>query len=148
MADDIKITRADFELACKIVAALDFRESPLDTVAKVLAEHHEDQENRIAELEGENARLHALAKANNDLARHEGSGRKSAMREVTVLREALTHLVRSLDELIAESGGVYGLHMNGDPAPWSSLTEGGHFEEWLIELERARAALNQEKNNG
>lgn len=57
------------------------------------------------------------------------------------LLEALRHLVRSVDDLIAESEGVYGLHLNGDPASWDSLTEGGRFEAWLIELERARAAI-------
>lgn len=133
MADDIKITRADFELACKIVAALDFRESPLDTVAKVLAEHHEDQENRIAELEGENARLHALAKANNDLARHEGSGRKSSMREITTLRDALAGLM-------PDNLGVIPTSMaDSDILP---------LDVSIGELRRARAALNQEKNNG
>ena len=57
------------------------------------------------------------------------------------LREALKHLVRSVDDLIFESEGIYGLHLNGDPAPWPSLTEGGQFEGWLIELERARDTL-------
>jgi hypothetical protein len=57
------------------------------------------------------------------------------------LEVALRFLIRSVDDLIAESEGVYGLHLNGDPAPWDSLTEGGRFEAWLIELERARAAL-------
>lgn len=52
------------------------------------------------------------------------------------LLEALRHLVRSVDDLIAESEGVYGLNLNGDPAPWDSLTE-----DWLIELERSRAAI-------
>lgn len=55
--------------------------------------------------------------------------------------EALRRLIGSVDDLIADSGGVYGLHLNGDPAPWESLTEGGRFEDWLIELERARAIL-------
>ena len=64
--------------------------------------------------------------------------------EIDRLREALKHLVRSLDDLTSESEGVYGLHLNGDPAPWGSLVEGGQFEQWLIELERARAALKRE----
>jgi hypothetical protein len=57
------------------------------------------------------------------------------------LLEALSHLVHSVDDLIAHSGGVYGLHLNGDPAPWDSLTVGGRFEAWLMQLEEARAAI-------
>lgn len=40
------------------------------------------------------------------------------------VREALAHLVRSVDDLIAESAGVYGLHLNGDPAPIRALKGG------------------------
>ena len=50
-------------------------------------------------------------------------------------------LIGALDELIQSSDGVYGLHMNGDYAPWDSLTEGGFCEVWLISLERAREAF-------
>jgi len=55
--------------------------------------------------------------------------------------KALASIVETLDELIAESGGVYGLHLNGDGAPWSEITEGGRFEGWLLPLETARATL-------
>lgn len=57
------------------------------------------------------------------------------------LLDALTGLVRSIDDLISESYGVAGLHRNGDVAPWSELTEGGRFEEWLLALVSARAAI-------
>lgn len=56
--------------------------------------------------------------------------------------EAFRGLVKAVDALIGESQGVYGLHLNGDPAPWSELTQGGRFEEWLAPLETARAALS------
>lgn len=39
--------------------------------------------------------------------------------------------------LICESEGVYGLHLNGDPAPWFSLRSGGKYESWLIEFDDA-----------
>ena len=39
-------------------------------------------------------------------------------------------------DLINNSGGVHGLHLNGDYAPWSDLLEGGRFEEWLIDYSR------------
>lgn len=35
-------------------------------------------------------------------------------------------------ELIEDSRGVDGLHLNGDLAPWSSLRTGGREEEWLL----------------
>ena len=46
-------------------------------------------------------------------------------------------------DLIDESEGVAGLHLNGDLAPWSELTDGGRFEEWLCGLEKARADLQK-----
>lgn len=55
---------------------------------------------------------------------------------------ALRVLVEALDGLIADSSGVYGLHLNGDVAPWSDITLGGAFEEWLSPLEDARAVLS------
>lgn len=69
---------------------------------------------------------------------------EAAEAENAKLREALGELIGAVDDLIADSGGVYGLHMNGDPAPWGELTEGGRFEGWLLPLERARATLGGE----
>jgi len=61
-----------------------------------------------------------------------------AIEEITdAAREALL----SLDELISSSGGVYGLHLNGDQAPWDELCVGGRYEGWLIAFDRLRAAL-------
>lgn len=40
----------------------------------------------------------------------------------------------SLHDLIDDSEGVVGLHLNGDVAPWEELMEGGRFEEWLLPL--------------
>lgn len=37
-----------------------------------------------------------------------------------------------LSDLIENSDGVAGLHLNGDISPWESLSAGGHFEEWLF----------------
>lgn len=47
---------------------------------------------------------------------------------VVALREALTGLMDEVRGLVAESEGVYGLHMNGDGAPWDELLPGGQFE--------------------
>ena len=69
------------------------------------------------------------------------SGPKSAPR-VKELEYAAKSALRAMDDLFGDSEGVYGLHLNDDPAPWNSLTEGGHFEEWLLPLERLREALS------
>lgn len=55
--------------------------------------------------------------------------------------EAAQKLVSKVDDLISESHGVYGLHQNGDIAPWDTLIEGGQFEDWLLPLSDARTAL-------
>lgn len=57
------------------------------------------------------------------------------------LHDSATKVLSDFDELIAESGGVYGLHMNGDPSPWEELTAGGRYEEWLVSIETLRAVL-------
>jgi predicted Rdx family selenoprotein len=57
------------------------------------------------------------------------------------LLEAAEAVLSDIDALIAESEGVYGLHGNGDLAPWDELTEGGPYEEWLISLETLHAAI-------
>lgn len=56
-------------------------------------------------------------------------------------RHAVAGLVDDIDGLIAESSGVYGLHLNGDPAPWDELVEGGRFER-LTHLQAVRELLN------
>jgi hypothetical protein len=60
------------------------------------------------------------------------------------LLEAAKGLLDDVDGLIGESGGVYGLHLNGDPSPWGELIEGGRFER-LTHLEPLRAAIEAQK---
>lgn len=45
--------------------------------------------------------------------------------------------INAVSNLIRESGGVYGLHMNGDRSPWSEMLTGGRFEEWLLAFDEA-----------
>lgn len=47
-------------------------------------------------------------------------------------------LINCFTTLMEHSTGVAGLHLNGDVAPWSELTEGGRFEEWLLPLSEPR----------
>lgn len=58
---------------------------------------------------------------------------------------AADELADAVEYLINVSDGVYGLHLNGDPAPWSDLTEGGRFEEWLAPLAAYRKAAGAEQ---
>jgi hypothetical protein len=57
----------------------------------------------------------------------------------------LARLVEALDDLIGSSGGVYGLHLNDDPAPWETLEAGGQFEPWLAALTEAREFIKRTK---
>lgn len=72
----------------------------------------------------------------------------SARQEIANFRErnaalamALSGLSEAVHHLIEHSEGVAGLHLNGDLAPWHSLTEGGQFEAWLLALFDADAML-------
>ena len=42
--------------------------------------------------------------------------------------------INAVQDLIDNSEGVSGLHLNGDIAEWHTLLEGGRFEEWLYEF--------------
>ena len=56
------------------------------------------------------------------------------------LSEVIAKLVRGINaaaDLMDNSSGVDGLHLNGDIAPWGELRTGGQFEEWLIAFDEA-----------
>lgn len=57
-------------------------------------------------------------------------------------------LVRSLldeiDALVGETGGVYGLHQNGDASPWDEILPGGQFER-LSSLDDVREIIDAEQ---
>ena len=42
--------------------------------------------------------------------------------------EALQEVV----DLIGESSGIYGMHLNGDPSPWDEIERGGRFERLTL----------------
>jgi hypothetical protein len=65
-----------------------------------------------------------------------GTGREFAQkleRELSIARKGLV----AVADLIDQSEGVYGLHLNGDGAPWADLRTGGGFEEWLVAFDDA-----------
>jgi hypothetical protein len=45
----------------------------------------------------------------------------------------LNTVTSDLVGLVENSGGVFGLHLNGDLSPWPELLRGGQFEEWLAD---------------
>lgn len=51
--------------------------------------------------------------------------------------EKLKAGIKAVRDLIDDSYGVSGLHLNGSVANWASLQEGGHFEDWLLAFNEA-----------
>lgn len=47
--------------------------------------------------------------------------------------------LRAVLDLMIESDGVVGLHLNGDVAPWDELRQGGSCEAWLWDFDDALA---------
>jgi hypothetical protein len=73
-----------------------------------------------------------------------------AKAEAEVVRAAESGLL-AVANLIDNSAGVDGLHLNGDVASWESLRTGGRFEDWLVKFDvalNACAALAQARKEG
>lgn len=70
------------------------------------------------------------------------AARDTAIRaESAALLKMCEEALEAVESLIKESDGVYGLHLNGSPAPWDELRTGAYFEEWLLPFDKALAAL-------
>ena len=74
------------------------------------------------------------------LARIDADQQRARAEAAEAALQAADELAQAVDDLIAQSTGVSGLHMNGDLAPWEELVEGGRFEEWLAPLAAYRRA--------
>ena len=59
------------------------------------------------------------------------------------MAEALEKAVHAINDLIANSIGVAGLHLNGDVAHWEDLRTGGRLETWLSDFDAANEALQK-----
>lgn len=59
------------------------------------------------------------------------------------LAGALEKACDSVCELIDNSRGVDGLHLNGDVAAWDDLRSGGMYEGWLVEFDGALDVLQK-----
>jgi hypothetical protein len=64
------------------------------------------------------------------------------------LLAAAKHALANFDDLVSDSNGVYGLHLNGDDAPWSDLLPGGRYEEWTRGIEDLRDAIDRTARAG
>lgn len=86
-------------------------------------------------------------RAQGDDASQEGAiaawNRRSDPRDEVIARlvEAAKALRHDIADLVANSEGVAGLHLNGDVAEWGSLLPGGAFGAWLDSLSEFDAAL-------
>ena len=60
-------------------------------------------------------------------------------RQLIIIKDGL----EAVRELINESMGVAGLHLNGDLATWGELEEGGWMEDWLLPFNTAEDEIAQ-----
>jgi len=61
--------------------------------------------------------------------------------------EQIRLMVEGMDDLIANSHGVDGLHLNGDVATWEELGPEGEYHGWLDWLDAARQEGGEEQAN-
>ncbi len=67
-------------------------------------------------------------------------GLEQLQKENAELRADNVKLVKGINavrDVINNSHGVIGLHLNGDIAEWAQLESGGHFQEWLEDFNDA-----------
>lgn len=92
-----------------------------------------DDASRLASVVEQTARQLGVVTAQRDLASE----------HLSEVLDALEELISSLDSLILQSDGVFGLHLNGDLAPWVDLLKGGSHEDWLKSLSDSTEVLHK-----
>lgn len=92
----------------------------------------EDTENRRWLIEQRNA-SEDKAKRNADIAERIERFLDDPVRvdDADPIHTLSLKLIADLRGLITDSEGVYGLHRNGDPAPWDEILRGGAYEDRL-----------------
>jgi len=78
------------------------------------------------------------------LLSHIDSQAQTIARKDAVIRDC----IEGMDDLIAESHGVDGLHLNGEVATWEELGPQGDFGEWLEWLTKAKLFLTAHDSGG
>jgi hypothetical protein len=99
-------------------------------LAKVCMEKNETKKDYIIEQSGI---IKKLRREKTELAKSRFELNERLLKRIAELKAG----IKSVEELIDDSEGVYGLHLNGDDAPWCSLRTGGSFEEWLLDFDKA-----------
>jgi hypothetical protein len=99
-------------------------------LAKVCMEKNETKKDYIIEQSGI---IKKLRREKTELAKSRFELNERLLKRIAELKAG----IKSVEELIDDSEGVYGLHLNGDGAPWCSLRTGGSFEEWLLDFDKA-----------
>ncbi len=61
----------------------------------------------------------------------------NAWPEIAISIKKMAAGLRAVQELIDQSDGVIGLHLNGDPALWEDLGPGGLLKSWLKDFDVA-----------
>jgi regulator of replication initiation timing len=90
---------------------------------------------------------HAELTVENNKLRGENIRLRETLAELTVENYMLRQAVAAVGGLIDESEGVYGLHLNGDEAPWDELLPGGRFEGWLCSFSEALHLMSKSQEN-
>lgn len=84
-------------------------------------------------------------RANDDLKQLQDDYRDRVMdiasRDIDI--DTLKKGIVAVRELIDESAGVYGLHLNGEGAPWDELEKDGRCSGWLKDFNDAEDACDE-----
>ena len=99
---------------------------------------------RTAEIESELSQCQQDRRREHDLRVRLAGENEELERVQGVLVESAQGLLMDVQDLINESEGVAGFHLNGDVAPWGELLSGGRFER-LGNMDAVRAALAEAK---
>ena len=91
----------------------------------------QEWKNLEAERDALVAQLHVMRVASEDQLAKAGA---------VILQAGIA--LQEVQDLIHESHGIYGMHLNGDESPWDEIEQGGRFER-LCTLPDALAAIEQ-----
>ena len=149
-----------FGMICDEVAECTFSNGSKESNARFIAAARDlvpalaaERDAAIRERDNALALNTALAEANDGLGRAAYSATARAEKaeteaaailsdpRVKALVEAAAVTLHDIDDLVANSEGVAGLHMNGDVACWESIMDGGAFGAWLSSVEKLRLTL-------
>ena len=105
-----------------------------DRVGDLLREAREREEKHHKEIERLQARVQEFEAARIAYASEFDDDVGSIHENIRKMKARVRELEAAVDavrNLISNSEGVAGLHLNGDVAPWDELMEGGEYEAWL-----------------